>query len=230
VTAIVTLAGCAGTQNDFLRELLNPGIDFSSVPTAPLDDHSKADGVKEALRIGIGRTVDTSSKTDGYLKNESIRIPVPERLDCADAAPTTACSRCQVDRFEISMNRAAEWAAAEAGDVFFNALQDMTIAGAADMVTGCEAKATEYFRAENSDAVMDEFRPIITEKMTEIGLYSLYEGLNERCAAPPLDLNEYVSRRALDGLFTVLAGEEIRIRQDPDARTTALLERVFGSK
>ncbi len=225
-TAMVTLAGCADMQNDFVRELLNPGINVASPAAGPLEDRTLSAGLKEALRVGIHRTIDATAKTDGYLGNERIRIPLPDQVDGKNSEPASACDGCQVRRFEISMNRAAEWAAGEAGGLFLDALKGVTIPGAANMVEGCNATATAYFRAQTSDALMERFRPIVSAQMADVGLYDLAKGLN---LGDAVNLDEYVSRRALDGLFAVLAEEEIRIRQDPDARTTALLQRVFGN-
>ena len=223
-------------QNGMLGQLLDSGARASSPGSGPLDNRTMVAGLKEALRVGTERTVAATSRTDGYLGNKLIRIALPSQLDRMGSALRAVGFANQVDRMEVSMNRAAEQAAGEAGGVFLGALKRMTISDAAGILRGGDTAATDYFRAKTSDTLMEKFRPIVSQKMSDVGLYNLYNTLNQRYAAlpfvtaPAVNLDEYVSQRALDGLFTVLAQEEGRIREDPAARTTALLRRVFSSR
>ena len=245
--AVVSLGGCTGMQNDFMRELLNPGIDVSAPPAAPVDESAATAGVKEALRVATERALDATAKTDGFLADRTIRIPLPAGLQAdgpasakGSASAAEGCN-CRIDRFDISMNRAAERAADEARGIFLDALGAVKISHATDMTKGCDPTATEYFRAQASDAIMARFRPIVAKNVVDLSLYDLYASLDKPSSASgteagaaaiasQAELIDYVSQYTLDGLFTVLGREERRIRQDPDARTSRLLRRVFGNR
>ncbi len=229
----MTIGGCTELQGGFADILSSGGLGGTGVSSGPLDESTVVAGLKEALRVGTERTVASTSRPDGYLGNSLIRIPLPENLDRMSSALRAIGFASQVDALEVAMNRAAEQAAGEAKTVFWDSVRAMSIADAFAILNGGETAATDYFRAETSAPLLARFQPIVREKMGAVGLYNLYNDLAGRYAQlpfvtqPALDLDEYVSSRALDGLFTVLASEETKIRQDPAARTTALLRRVF---
>jgi hypothetical protein len=133
------------------------------------------------------------------------------------------------------MNRAAERASAEATDIFWKAIAQMTLQDAFGILNGGDTAATGYFRSRTSDALRARFRPLVDERMQQVGVYRIYEPLASRYAAlpfvtkPALDLDAYVTDRALDGLFGMLEREERRIREDPAARSSELLRRVFAA-
>ena len=191
-------------------------------------------GLKEALRVGTERSVDSTSQTDGFWGNALIRIALPDELDSMTGTLRDVGFGSLVDDFELGMNRAAEAAAGEAVDVFWEAVQQMSIADAFGILDGGPHAATQYFRVRTSEALTNRFRPIVENRMEEVGAYPLYRQLHDRYTQiplvekPDLDLIGYVTDRTLSGLFQVLAGEEQRIRNDPIARTTELLRRVFG--
>ena len=201
----------------------------------PLDEATVTAGLKEALRVGSERTVATTSKVDGFWGNALIRILMPEEFEGAANTLRTIGFGKQVDQFELSMNRAAELAAGEATSVLWDAITAMTITDAFKILGGDETAATDYFRERTSEALRIRFRPIVRNKMSEAGLYRIYNDLMDQYDALPLvskptfDLDGYVTERTLKGLFTVLGQEERRIREDPAARTTELLRRVFDS-
>jgi hypothetical protein len=198
-----------------------------------LDEGTIADGLREALRVGSERAVGQTSKVNGFLANELIRIAVPRDLQKMASALRTVGLGAEVDELETSMNRAAEKASAEAVDVFWEAVQGLTIDDARAVLSGGRHAATNLLRKRTSGPLASRFRPIVSDKMDEVGLSRLYKDLAARYDAlplgqkPALDLTQYVTDEALDGLFTVLAKEEERIRADPVARTTELLQRVF---
>lgn len=200
----------------------------------PLDEQTVSAGLKEALRVATERTVTSTSKLDGFLGNALIRIVMPEQFATAAKTLRTVGLGKQVDELEVGMNRAAERAAGEATDVFLNAISQMTLQDATGILNGGENAVTNYFRTHTEESLHERFKPIVTEKMSEVGLYKVYNGLTEYynklplVTSPALDLDEYVTQHALDGLFTILGQEEKRIRTDPVARTTELLRRVFG--
>jgi len=139
-----------------------------------------------------------------------------------------------VDELELAMNRAAETASAEARSVFWDAVSAMTIADAFAILRGGDNAATDYFRGRTEGTLRTRFEPIVGQAMQQVGVYRPYRDMVERVqqiplvSMPDLDLERHVTDEALDGLFSVLAREEARIRDDPAARSTALLRRVFG--
>jgi hypothetical protein len=207
----------------------------SAVQEALLDEQTVAAGLKEALRIATERTVTSTSTLDGFLGNALIRIVMPEQFETVAKTLRTVGLGKQVDELEVGMNRAAERAAGEATEVFLNAITQMTLQDATGILKGGENAVTNYFRTHTEESLHQRFKPIVTDKMSEVGLYNVYNGLTDYynklplVTSPALDLDEYVTQHALNGLFTVLGQEEKRIRTDPVARTTELLRRVFGS-
>jgi hypothetical protein len=140
-----------------------------------------------------------------------------------------------VDALELNMNRAAEQASAEAKPVLLDAVKGMSLSDAMGILRGGDTAATEYFRAETADTLKEKFLPIIQDKMAGVGLYQQYNKLMDAYAALPLtkdrgfDLDNYVADKGLDGLFSMLAREEAEIRENPAARSTELLQKVFAS-
>ncbi len=225
-----TIVGCATLQED-LADILDTG----EADGGSLDESTVVAGLKEALRVGTENTVLSTSRLDGYLGNELIRIAMPEQLESMASTLRRVGFGDQVDELEIGMNRAAERAASEARGVFWNAIRNMTISDGFGILEGGDTAATEYFRDRTGEALYERFHPIVQEKMDEVGLSRLYERIADIYNGLPLagttqliDLDEYVTDRALAGLFTVLAQEERKIRRDPLARTTELLRTVFG--
>jgi hypothetical protein len=228
---ILATSGCRGVASSVPAILgLGGGDD------APLDESTVIAGLKEALRIGTERTVSATSAPGGFFEVPALRIGLPEPVEPMAGALRRIGLGSQVDRFEESMNRAAEHAAGEATDIFWSAITEMTVAEAFDILAGADSAATEYFRARTSDRLRAAFEPRVRQSMETVGLYRIYADLADRYAAiplvekPELDLEGYITDRTLDGLFHVLATEERRIREDPAARTTALLRRVFGQR
>ena len=222
--------GCATLQED-LVDILNA----ESSRGGELDESTVIAGIKEALRVGTENSVLSTSRLDGYLGNQLIRIVIPEQLESVASTLRQVGLGSQVDELEVGMNRAAELAAVEAREVFWSAITGMTVSDAFGILNGGDTAATEYFRGRTLTTLHTRFHPIIQEKMDEVGLSRLYATVAETYNSLPLaktsplvDLDEYVTDRALAGLFTVLAQEEQKIRRDPLARTTDLLRRVFG--
>lgn len=231
---LLTHAGCSGLRNDLQLGDILRGV----LPAAgtELDAETVGAGLRQALRVGTERAVDATSATDGFLANELIRIVLPEQLEPMARGLRTVGLGSQIDAFEISMNRAAEATAGEAQEVLSSAISQMTLTDVFEILNGADTAATDYFRDHTEDSLRTRFRPIVSAKMANVGLYKLYDGLVTRYAAlpfvskPTVDLDGYITDKTLDGLFAVLAQEEKRIREDPAARTTDLLHRVFGER
>lgn len=227
LVSFIVIPGCA-TLNDIFSG--------KSGGSGTLDEATVVAGIREALRIGTQNTVLSTSKLDGYLGNQLIRIAVPDQLVSVASTLRQLGLGSQVDELEVGMNRAAERAAAEARDIFWNAITSMTVADAFGILNGGNTAATDYFHDRTAAALRTRFHPIIQQKIGEIGIANIYNqiavaynGLPVTGTQRLVDLDEYVTDRALAGLFAVLATEETRIREDPLARTTELLRKVFGS-
>lgn len=223
--------GCATLQKD-MADILDGSSSGDGTP----DESTVVAGIREALRIGTENAVTSTSRLDGFLGNQLIRIALPEQMESMASTLRKVGLGSQVDDLEVGMNRAAELAAAEARDIFWNAITGMTISDAFGILNGENTAATEYFRDRTQAALRTRFHPIVQRKIEEVGLSRIYSRVADTYNNLPLagtprmvDLDEYVTDRALAGLFAVLATEEQKIRQDPLARTTDLLKRVFGN-
>ncbi|MCF7855090.1 MAG: DUF4197 domain-containing protein [Candidatus Pacebacteria bacterium] len=223
-------AGCETLQTGGLSHVLGTAAGNQG----GLSTSTIVAGLKEALRVGTRKTVEQTSRDGGYSNSPTIRIPVPDRLETMASALRKVGLGGQVDAFEAKMNKAAERAAEEAAPVFIDAIQDMTFADARDILQGDDTAATEYFRNKTHTELTRRYAPIVRQRMEQLGVVRVFEDLQNRYNQLPLvsDVNyrieDYVVAEALDGLFTVLAGEEQKIRENPAARTTELLRRVFG--
>lgn len=221
--------GCASLQNADLESILGGGN------SGQLDQATVLAGLKEALKVGSGHAVSSTSTVDGFLGNALIRIALPEQLDSAASTLRSVGLGSYVDELEVAMNRAAEQASAQARPLFWDAVTSLSIGDAFAILNGHDTAATEYFRQRTESDLRARFQPIVAEKTASVGLGRLYGDLADRYEQLPLtgkpelvDLDAHVTSRALDGLFTVLAQEEQAIRESPAARTTELLRKVFG--
>jgi hypothetical protein len=202
--------------------------------------HSKAaSGLKEALQIGTDRAVDLTGTTDGFLKNQAIKILMPEKIRTLEKGLRLAGMGPKIDEFEVSMNRAAEKAAPAARGIFKDALLQMTFTDARRILTGPDTAATDYFKEKTSDKLTAAFRPAVESAMAENGVVKQYQRLTGGLAALPtlgrttnntFDITTYVVSKAMDGLFYMLGQEEKKIRTNPAARITPLLKEVFGKR
>jgi len=190
-------------------------------------------GLKQALQVGTERAVGQTSRTGGFLDNPAIRIGMPESLDSMAKGLRVLGFGPKLDEFDVAMNRAAEEASGEATAVFWEAIGNMTFQDARGILDGDETAATEYFERATREPLTARFEPIVAARMQSVGVVAQYNELVGRYAAipftdaPNVKLEQYVTNSALDGLFHVLGEEERRIREDPAARTTALLREVF---
>lgn len=201
-----------------------------------LSDSKGAAGLKEALQIGAGRAVDLTGTTDGFFKNQAIKILLPEKLRSAEKGLRLAGMGARLDEFELSMNRAAEKAAPAARSIFKEAVQQMTFEDVRKILQGGDTSATEYFKAKTAARLKTAFRPSVESVMQETGVVKQYNQLARGLRALPFgksesfDITNYVVGKAMDGLFFMIGQEEKKIRTDPAARVTPLLVEVFGKR
>jgi len=199
-----------------------------------LTDAKVAAGLKDALKVGTENTVNITGHLDGYFKNQAIKILMPEKLRSLESGLRMAGFGPQVDEFVLSMNRAAEKAAPAAKQIFWDAIGQMTFEDARGILGGKETAATDYFRAKTTDRLAAAFKPIVSDSMNQVGVTRQYKELVGRFQMLPFarmesfDLDQYVVGKSLDGLFYVLGQEEVKIRTNPTARVTELLQEVFA--
>lgn len=200
---------------------------------SPADDDTVA-GLREALFVGSANAVLETGRLDGYFGNEVIRILLPERLEVVEKGLRVLGQGEVVDDFVLSMNRAAEQAAPYAKEIFWDAIREIRFDDARQILTGGDTAATDYFRATTSDRLSAAFRPVVERATDKVGVTRQYKEMVGRYRSIPFtqavafDVDQYVVEKALDGLFHVLAEEERKIRTDPAARVTEILQRVFG--
>ena len=191
-------------------------------------------GIKEALATGTERAITSLAAPDGYFGNEAVRILVPSSLRKATDLARMAGMQDQVDAFVLSMNRAAEAAVPLASQFFGDAIRSMSLADARAILTGGDTAATDYFSDRTRDRLFAAFRPVVAEKVDSVGATRAYKSLVSGLDKLPmagglsLDLDDYVTDQALDGLFRMVGEQERQIRSNPAARTTDLLKQVFG--
>jgi hypothetical protein len=225
VTVIGLQVSLVGCRSDLIKAAFenDQGLDAQTI----------AAGLKEALQQGTQRGVNALGRVDGYLGNVQVRILVPEELRKVEKFLRKIGADRYADDFIVSLNRAAEAAAPHAKAIFVDVIRNMTISDAMSILKGPDNAATEYFRRNSETRLATSFRPIVASSTSKVGVTSHYKKFVKQAerlgltGPKDLDLDNYVTNKALDGLYLMIAAEERRIRQDPVARTTELLRRVF---
>jgi hypothetical protein len=198
------------------------------------DEKTNAAGIKEALALGTEKAVTSLSQVNGYFGNADVKILMPSSIQKVAEVARMAGYQKQVDEFTLSMNRAAEAAAPLAARFFGDAIRDMTLDDVRGILTGGDTAATDFFRRKTHDKLYAAFKPVVSQKVGEVGATRAYKDMMGRYESVPmmgkqsLDLDDYVTNKSLDGLFHMVGEEEKKIRTNPEARTTDLLKTVFG--
>ncbi|MCB2410194.1 DUF4197 domain-containing protein [Hymenobacter lucidus] len=204
--------------------------------TGSVSQNEAAMGLKEALTQGISKGADQASKQDGFYLNKLIRIPFPPDAQRVATSLRAIGLGSQVDKFELSLNRGAEDAARSAKPIFLSAIKSLTFSDVWGILTGQKDAATNYLKRTTTTQLTTAFKPIIQQSLDKVNATRYYTDLTTRYNMIPLvkpvqtDLNQYATDKAIGGLFTLIAQEEANIRENPVARTTELLRRVFGGK
>ncbi len=205
-------------------------------PSKPLTSAEVSSGLKEALINGITKGTDLTSKLDGYYKNPEIKIPFPPDVKKVEDKLRQLGMGKDVDKFVMTLNRGAEDAAKEAKPIFISAIKQMTIDDAFSILKGQPDAATQFLKKTTTAQLKEKFKPIVQTSLDKVSATKYYGELVGNYNRVPFvskvnpDLNEYATDMAIQGLFTMIAKEEKSIRQDPAARTTELLKKVFGQK
>jgi len=217
--------------SDFLK-----GIQDTLKGSHQLSESEITRGLKEALEIGTKNAVKLVSVTNGYYKNPKIKIPLPQTVQQMAPVMQAVGLKKHLTRFEKSMNRAAEKAAPEARKIFWDAIGKMTFGDARKILDGPDNAATLYFKDKTWTRLQQIFEPIVKSAMARVGVTKYYQDINIQLRRYPfvdkmtVDLDAYVTEKALQGLFIMLAKEEKEIRSNPRARVTELLKKVFAEE
>jgi len=199
---------------------------------APRDS---VDGLKTALNQGATRAVAKLGVKDGFLRNPKVKIPLPPTLKKADKALRMVGMGDEADELVVAMNRAAEAAVPEAKALLVDAVRQMSLSDARQILTGGDDAATKYFRKVSYDKLEQRFLPVVKKTTDEAQLAAQYNQLAGQAAqlglvgAKDANVESYVTRKALDGLFFMIAEEERAIRKDPLGQSSRILRSVFGA-
>jgi hypothetical protein len=227
----ILLMGCTAQQIQQARKTIEDALAEETLTSADV-----ANGLKEALVQGANNGTSTISKLNGYYNNPQIKIPFPPDVqNVADKLRAIGMGD-QVDRFVQTLNRGAEEAAKEAGPIFVNAIKSMSIADAWNILKGDDDAATQYLKRTTSDDLEKAFNPVIKNALEKTQATKYYSDLVNAYNKIPLvedvnpNLDQYATARAMEGVFFMIAKEEKNIRENPVARTTDLLKKVFSQQ
>ena len=220
--------------SDWLDKL--KGGAASESTTSALTTTEVVSGLKEALSKGTRFAVDNLGKEGGFLDNANVRIPMPKSLEKVEKTLRTLRQDKLADEFVASINHAAETAVPEAAAIFGDAIEQMTLEDARGILSGPDDAATQYFRRTSSAALTEKMLPIVEQATAQTGVTSSFKNMMSKAgalsgllSADVTDLDGYVTEKSLDGLFLMVAEEEKRIRENPLARSSELLKKVFGN-
>lgn len=226
---------------------LKSALTSTNAPAAAgaLSSDQMVGGLKEALSKGVEKAVASLGRQNGFLTNLNVKIPMPEKLQSLEKALRAVGQNQLADDFISSMNHAAEQAVPVAAGVFGDAIKQMTIADAKAILHSTNDAATQYFRRTTQTNLHAKFYPIVQKATDQVGVTAQYKQMTSKLAAAEslgalfgksparkldeVDIDAYVTDQALDGLFKLVAEEEKNIRANPLARTSELLQKVFGS-
>lgn len=229
--AMVMLGIAFNTSAQVTLKKLKKALEGESLTTEEV-----AQGLKEALTNGVSKGSDLVSQVDGYFKNPEIKIPFPPEVKQVETRLRQIGLGSEVDKFVLTLNRGAEDAAKEAKPIFVEAVRQMTIQDAWAILRGEQDAATQYLKKSTSASLKEKFKPIIQNSLNKVNATKYYGDLVNSYNKIPLvqkvnpDLDEYATDKAIEGLFVMIAKEEKNIRENPVARTTELLKKVFGAQ
>ena len=212
---------------------------LSTQPSKPqLTNAEVVSGLKEALQVGIKNSVNLTSVADGFLNNASIRLPFPEDAMKVKQKALDWGLTSQVEKFETTLNHAAEEATKEALPIFINAITNMSLQDGFTILKGGDGAATKFLKDNTTTQLVEAFSPKVKDAIAKVKLTEYWNPIITKYNAAMKvsggekinpDLNAYVTEKAIKGLFFMVEQEENKIRQNPAARVTDLLAKVFGS-
>jgi hypothetical protein len=201
---------------------------------ASLSNRDAVTGLKDALIQGSGKAVSQLGAADGFLGNAKVKIPLPDSIKRVESGLRMVGMGKQADELVVSMNRAAEMAVKEATPILVDSVKKMSVQDAKGVLTGGDDAATQYFRRTTSGELTQRFLPIVKKMTSKVQLAEQYNSLAGQAASFGLvkqedaNIDNYVTRKALDGLYLVIAEQERAIRKDPVGAATGMAQKVFG--
>jgi Protein of unknown function (DUF4197) len=207
----------------------------AAVTLADISNQDAVAGLREALVQGSGQAIGLLGRTDGFLGNPKVKIPLPQSLQRIEGTMRMFGLGRQADELVTTMNRAAESAVPEAKTLLIDAIRKMSISDAKGILAGSQDAATQYFKRTTSSALTERFLPIVKQATSKVQLTEMYNNYAGKAAtfglldAADANLDQYITQRALDGLFTMIADEEKAIRANPMGSATNIVKRVFGA-
>jgi hypothetical protein len=199
-----------------------------------LSNRDAVSGLKDALTQGAGAAIGKLGVENGFLGNEAVKIPLPDALKRIESGLRLLGMQRQADELVTAMNRAAEQAVPEAKALLVGAVKNMSVQDAKGILTGGDTAATDFFRKTTSEQLTQKFLPIVTKATSRVGLAEKYNNLAGQGAqlglvdAKQAKIENYVTQKALDGLFLMIAEQEKAIRKDPLGAATGMAQKVFG--
>jgi len=234
-TVILFAILCGACTSAQINQTIND-VNKAVGAETPLTTAEVAEGLKEALIKGISSGSDLASQVDGYFKNPEIKIPFPPEVKKVEDKLRQVGLGNEVDKFVMTLNRGAEDAAREAKPIFITAIKAMTIQDAWGILKGEQDAATQYLKRTTTPQLKEKFKPVIQNSLNKVSATKYYGDIVNTYNKIPFtddvnpNLDDYATDKAIEGLFTLIAKEEKNIRQDPVARTTELLKKVFGAQ
>jgi hypothetical protein len=207
----------------------------NALGVSELTNKETSAGLKEALTQGVSKAVSTLGATDGFLGNNEVKIPLPNSLKKIEKGMKLMGMGKQSDELVLKMNRAAEAAVPEAKTLLVDSIKKMSVADAKAILTGPNDAATQYFKKTTSEQMTAKFLPIVEKATANVQLADSYNKYAEQGGKFGLvkkedtNINQYVTKKALDGVYLMIAKEEAAIRQDPVGQASSLLKKVFGA-
>ena len=232
---LISLPVSAG-WNDFVSSLKNTlKKETEKKTTSPLSEKTIVAGLKQALNKGIEKSVKQLGRKNGFVEDDSVKIPMPKTLKDIDKGLRAIGQDKVADKFILTMNHAAEKAVSKTTGILVHAVKKMSLQDAVNILKGKDDAATQYFRKTQSKNLRASIKPIVHKAVNSVGLTDSYKKMIKKAGflaqfidKDSLDIDQYITRKAIDGVFIKIAIEEKRIRKDPVARTTDLLKTVFG--
>ena len=240
---LAPLAGRADLFDQLGLSTKKPGTNAAgALLGAGLSQDQMTQGLKDALGQGVQRAIGQLGHDGGFLTNLNVKIPMPEKMRPVEKSLRSLGQEKLADEFIQTMNRAAEQAVPAAASVFGDAIRQMSMGDARAILNGTNNAATDYFRRATQTNLFEKFHPIVQKATAQAGVTGAYKRVMEKASlgnsfgglgrgllnSEAVDIDSYVTHRAMDGLFKMVADEEKRIRENPVARTTDLLKKVFG--
>ncbi len=235
-SALLAATLFAGAQIDLKNTINNAAsqVKSSTGNGSGLSTDDVVKGLKDALTVGTNNSSSSASKADGFFKNPKIMIPFPPEAIKVKNTCDKLGMKSQDDKFVETLNHGAEEAAKSAAPIFLNAITSMSIEDGFAILKGCDTAATTYLKSKTASALLDAFKPVVHNALIKVDVTKYWTPLITTYNKDPFakkvnpDLDAYVTQKAIDGLFLLIAIEERKIRKDPAAQVTDILKKVFG--